>query len=43
MEAEGFAVYEAEWWHFDYRDWRSYAIENRRFEDVGRGAPVADR
>ena len=26
MEAEGFAVYEVEWWHFDYRDWRQYPI-----------------
>ena len=35
MEAEGFDVYEFEWWHFDYRDWRSYAIQNARFEDLG--------
>ena len=35
MEAEGFSVYEYEWWHFDYRDWRSYAIQNVRFEDLG--------
>jgi D-alanyl-D-alanine dipeptidase len=35
MEAEGFTVYEFEWWHFDYRDWKSYAIENVRFEDIG--------
>jgi zinc D-Ala-D-Ala dipeptidase len=35
MEAEGFSVYEFEWWHFDYRDWRSYAIQNTRFEDIG--------
>lgn len=34
MEAEGFAVYEFEWWHFDYRDWKSYAIQNVRFEDI---------
>lgn len=34
MEAEGFSVYESEWWHFDYRDWRSYAIQNVRFEDL---------
>jgi hypothetical protein len=32
MEAEGFSVYESEWWHFDYRDWKSYAIQNVRFE-----------
>jgi len=35
MEAEGFSVYEYEWWHFDYRDWKSYAIQNVRFEDIG--------
>ena len=35
MEAEGFSVYEFEWWHFDYRDWKSYAIQNVRFEDIG--------
>lgn len=34
MEAEGFAVYEVEWWHFDYRDWQSYAIQNIKFEDI---------
>ena len=37
MEAEGFTVYEFEWWHFDYRDWKSYRIENTRFEDLGAG------
>ena len=26
MESEGFTVYEAEWWHFDYKDWRKYGI-----------------
>lgn len=35
MQAEGFDVFEFEWWHYDYRDWRSYAIQNIRFEDVG--------
>jgi D-alanyl-D-alanine dipeptidase len=35
MEAEGFTVYEYEWWHFDYRDWKSYAIQNARFEALG--------
>ncbi len=35
MEAEGFSVYEYEWWHFDYREWKSYAIQNVRFEDIG--------
>ncbi len=35
MEAEGFTVYEAEWWHFDYRDWAKYRLGNRRFEALG--------
>jgi D-alanyl-D-alanine dipeptidase len=35
MEAQDFAVYEAEWWHFDYQDWSSYRIGNERFEDLG--------
>lgn len=34
MEAEGFTVYEAEWWHFDYKDWRRYPILNKPFEDL---------
>jgi len=32
MEAEGFSAYEAEWWHFDYKDWRTYAIQDGCFE-----------
>lgn len=36
MEAEGFTVYEAEWWHFDYKDWQRYRIGNQRFEDIDR-------
>ncbi len=34
MEADGFTVYEAEWWHFDYNDWRKYTIENERFDKI---------
>jgi D-alanyl-D-alanine dipeptidase len=34
MEAEGFRVYEAEWWHFDYQDWRLYPIGNHTFEQI---------
>jgi len=26
MEAEGFTVYENEWWHFDFEGWRRYPI-----------------
>jgi serine beta-lactamase-like protein LACTB len=34
MEAEGFRVYEWEWWHFDFKDWRKYAIQNLRFDKI---------
>lgn len=36
MEAEGFSVYEAEWWHFDHEDWREYALQNITFDQIGR-------
>lgn len=35
MESEGFTVYEAEWWHFDYKDWKEYPILNIPFEKLG--------
>lgn len=35
MESEGFTVYEAEWWHFDYQDWKEYPILNVPFEKLG--------
>jgi len=28
MEAEGFRVYQNEWWHFDYQGWENYPIMN---------------
>jgi len=34
MEAEGFTVYEYEWWHFDYKDWKKYRIGNATFEQL---------
>ena len=34
MEAEGFTVYEAEWWHFDYKDWQKYPILNIPFNQI---------
>lgn len=34
MEAEGFTVYEYEWWHFDFKDWKKYRIGNQKFEDI---------
>jgi hypothetical protein len=34
LEAEGFNVYEYEWWHFDYKDWKQYPILNLTFEQL---------
>jgi CubicO group peptidase (beta-lactamase class C family)/D-alanyl-D-alanine dipeptidase len=34
MEGEGFTVYEEEWWHYDFKDWRKYPILNRTFEEL---------
>jgi len=34
MEAEGFTVYNAEWWHFDFKDWQKYRIGNLTFEQL---------
>jgi CubicO group peptidase (beta-lactamase class C family)/D-alanyl-D-alanine dipeptidase len=36
MEKHGFKVYEAEWWHFDFHEWRLYPILNTRFEDLAK-------
>ena len=35
MEEAGFTVYEAEWWHFDWKDWRTYPIGNQGFDELG--------
>jgi D-alanyl-D-alanine dipeptidase len=34
LEAEGFRVYEYEWWHFDFAGWERYPILNLRFEEI---------
>jgi D-alanyl-D-alanine dipeptidase len=34
MEKEGFSVYPTEWWHFDYKDWKKYAILNLPFGEI---------
>lgn len=36
MEQEGFTVYPNEWWHFDYKDWRDYSIQNTPFHQIER-------
>jgi D-alanyl-D-alanine dipeptidase len=38
MEAEGFTVYEPEWWHYDYKDWRQYPILNLDFKEIAKGS-----
>jgi D-alanyl-D-alanine dipeptidase len=34
MEANGFTVYKFEWWHFDYKDWQTYRLENIPFSEI---------
>ena len=34
MREEGFTVEPEEWWHFDYREWRSYKILDIPFEQL---------
>lgn len=34
MEAEGFTVFHAEWWHFDYAGWSEYTILNIPFSQI---------
>ncbi|HMV48732.1 MAG TPA: M15 family metallopeptidase [Blastocatellia bacterium] len=34
MEADGFKVFDVEWWHFDYKDWREYPILNIGFNQI---------
>jgi D-alanyl-D-alanine dipeptidase len=38
MEAEGFHVNSGEWWHFDYKEWRLYGIQNIPFSAIDSGA-----
>ncbi|CUW46842.1 M15 family metallopeptidase [Novacetimonas hansenii] len=40
MAREGFTQLPEEWWHFDYKDWRDYPVQNLRFEDI---PPVVKR
>jgi zinc D-Ala-D-Ala dipeptidase len=36
MERHGFRVFQSEWWHFDYRDWKHYPIGNTPLESLPR-------
>jgi D-alanyl-D-alanine dipeptidase len=41
LEAEGFTVYHAEWWHFDFRGFQEYPILNIPFSEIGSGTETA--
>lgn len=43
MESEGFTVYEEEWWHFDYKDWKEYTILNLKFSEIEKSESKANR
>jgi CubicO group peptidase (beta-lactamase class C family)/D-alanyl-D-alanine dipeptidase len=43
MEAEGFTVYDAEWWHFDHDAWRQFPIGTATFEEIERAAATRRR
>ena len=36
LQEEGFTVYDFEWWHFDYKDWKQYPILNLTFEQLAK-------
>ncbi len=43
MEQQGFTVFVTEWWHFDYRDWKQYALQNVPFEEIRPAPPLKDK
>ncbi len=34
MEGEDFSVHPREWWHYDHKDWREYAIQDISFSEI---------
>jgi D-alanyl-D-alanine dipeptidase len=38
MEAQGFEVYSAEWWHFDFKGWERYPILDLDFDQIDAAA-----
>jgi D-alanyl-D-alanine dipeptidase len=42
MESEGFTVNVNEWWHFDYKDWKKYKIQNIPFSEIADRAASSD-
>lgn len=43
MEAEGFKVYDPEWWHYDFKDWRQYPIQDVPFDEIKPTRPAKNR
>jgi len=41
LEAEGFTVYENEWWHFDYTGWRDWPVLDVPFDAVAPVPPLS--
>jgi zinc D-Ala-D-Ala dipeptidase len=41
MQSVGFDVLYNEWWHFDFRDWKDYALMDVAFEDIAPTTAVA--
>jgi D-alanyl-D-alanine dipeptidase len=39
LEAQGFTVYQFEWWHFDFRGWDRYPVLNVPLRTVRSGEP----
>lgn len=37
LEAEGFRVYEYEWWHFDFGGWERFPVLNLGFDEIDDG------
>ncbi len=37
MEKHGFLVYESEWWHYDFKDWKKYDLVDISFELLKKG------
>lgn len=34
MESEGYFVYDVEWWHYDYKDWKLYPVLDIPFSEI---------
>jgi D-alanyl-D-alanine dipeptidase len=41
MEANQFTMYRYEWWHFDFEQWREYAIMDMSFDEIIGGMGTA--